>query len=514
MAWAESAPDLYKKGRSAESDGRLVEAYVFYSEAAVLDPSNPVYARHSRMIESLGVLPATSQAAEPAAAEPTGSAEDALIGSISPVEMEETQRLLPPPTPQFKSGAMTFDIRGDSKLVFEQIARNCGVELVWELDYQPTPPYHFTINDADCRTALRAAEESGNSFAVPISEHILQIARDTPQKRTELEPTVAKAIPIPERASVQEVQEVLTAIQQSLEIRRIVLDPLKRLIFMRDRAARVRAASVLLFQIVGYRPQIAMELDYLSVDKSRSLSWGTSIQNSFSLANFGGLLHSVASTPAGFTKFLTFGGGQTLFGIGIADALVTATATQSDAHTLLKTQIVALDGQPTTLHIGQKYPILTNGYFGQTEGTGTVYTPPPTFNFEDLGLVLKVTPVVHDMGEVTLDLDAEFKVLGSGTSNGIPIINDRKFQGKVRVRTGEWAVITGLISETNSRGYNGYAGVDRFPFLSAILGQNKRDKQVSDVVIVIKPHVIGTTPWEKTLRPVWVGTETRTLDLL
>jgi len=49
----------------------------------------------------------------------------------------------------------------------------------------------------------------------------------------------------------------------------------------------------------------------------------------------------------------------------------------------------------------------TNGYFGSTTGTGQVFAPPPTINFEDLGLVLKVTPHVHGVDEVSLDIDAE-----------------------------------------------------------------------------------------------------------
>ncbi len=90
-----------------------------------------------------------------------------------------------------------------------------------------------------------------------------------------------------------------------------------------------------------------------------------------------------------------------------------------------------LDGQAATLHVGSRYPIITNTYVGNTAGSvGTVYTPPPTVNYEDLGLVLKVTPSLHDGGEMTLDLDTEFKVLGAQTSSGIPIIANRKYHGE------------------------------------------------------------------------------------
>ena len=75
--------------------------------------------------------------------------------------------------------------------------------------------------------------------------------------------------------------------------------------------------------------------------------------------------------------------------------------------------------------------------------------------FEDLGLVLKVTPHIHGTDEVTLDVNAEFKLLGAASVDGIPVISSRKYESKTRVMTGEWAVLAGLMTSSEARTITG-----------------------------------------------------------
>src|ERR1019366_10527167 len=107
---------------------------------------------------------------------------------------------------------------------------------------------------------------------------------------------------------------------------------------------------------------------------------------------------------------MSVGGSSTVIASGITHAMAVATASKGSATTILKSEVVSLDGQAATLHVDQRYPIITKGYYGPSTGTGQTYSPPPTINYQDLGLVLKVTPSVHDDQEVTLDLESEFSI--------------------------------------------------------------------------------------------------------
>jgi Flp pilus assembly secretin CpaC len=144
-----------------------------------------------------------------------------------------------------------------------------------------------------------------------------------------------------------------------------------------------------------------------------------------------------------------------------------------------------------------------------TTGVQT-FTPPPTFTFEDLGLVLKVTPHVHDLDEVTLEVTAEFKVLGSSVLNGVPIIANTKYESKVRVSTGEWAVLAGLVTGTQMRNLSGFPGTLAIPFLHA----DMRSKDAGQTLIVLKPHLLNLPPSESVSKPAWVGTDTHVRSIL
>src|SRR5258706_14464900 len=109
------------------------------------------------------------------------------------------------------------------------------------------------------------------------------------------------------------------------------------------------------------RAQVEVDVEFLSVGNTSTLSYGLSLPTSATIVDFGTkfLNHPAASTGLNF--FALAGGGGTLLGMGIANAAAFATLSKSSADTVLRAEIVALDGQPATLHIDDRYPVTTSG---------------------------------------------------------------------------------------------------------------------------------------------------------
>jgi general secretion pathway protein D len=498
-----TAEQLFDQAKKAEHDGQTVRAYILYAEAAAADPTNYSYWERAQALRPMATLLNTSEKLpnpSPSDTDPT------LFARISDAELAEARRPLPPTQLKAADGRHDYDLTGDSKALWEQVAAALQLKLIFDTQYQPTRPFRFQLAAADYREVLRALETATGSFLSPVSERLIFVANDTTQKRTEFERTAAVVIPFFEGESVQELQEIATSVRGVMDTQKLTVDNTRHLILIRDRVTKVRLAQMLLEDLMRPRPQVAVDVEILTTDISSSLNYGLTLPTSFPLVSFLSKTNIMQSIPSGFTAFMGIGGGASLLGFGVTSAELFATVAKANSSTVLNAEIVSEDGQPATLHVGEKYPIITNEYIGNTAGTtGTIFAPPPTFNFEDLGLVLKVTPRIHGPDEVSLDIDAEFKVLGATTSNGIPVIASTKFESKVTVMIGEWAVLAGLMSVSEARTITG------IPIISAIplLRSNMLTRDDGQTVIVLKPHILVLPPTETPTWKAWTGSETR-----
>jgi len=428
-----------------------------------------------------------------------------VFGPLAEQELEEIRRLKPPPRLAGAPGRQNLTLTGDAKALFQQTAKTFGLDCVFDADYPSGPTLRLRIAEATYDEALHQLEAATGSFVVPVSERLFLVAKDTPQKRAEVEPTVAVGVPIPDPVTVQEAQELARTVQQAMEILRLVVDADNRLVYMKDRVSKVLPAQALFEQLAGCRAQVAVDLEMLEVDRTDMLSLGLSLPSEFPVAYLGGAFHSRPSVATDFSRMLVFGGGRTLLGFGLADARALANSTRSSARTLMRAQLRALDGSVASFHVGDRYPILSSAYLAGGYGG---FTMPPNFNFEDLGLTLKLTPRVHGLEEVSLELEAEFKVLGGQSFNGIPVISNRKLQSKVRLREGQWGVVAGLMNTSAARSVTGIAGLAGLPVLGRAFRQHTRNRESTEILLLLKPRLINPPP----LRPaplMYLGSEAR-----
>jgi general secretion pathway protein D len=510
----EVAMAIARKARRAEKAGKSAQAYIFYSEAAALQPRNRRYRSKMELLRTDATRqskPVPRVTAEPSSGElPPLPGE--VFDSLTARDLADARELQEPKRLQARPGRRDFAINDEPRKLFDQVAQAFGLETVYDGDYPFTEaPIRFHLSGADYREALNGLEAATGSFVIPLTPRLFMIAKDTPAKRNELEPTMALSIPVPQILTTQELTEMTQVVRQITNIEKIGWDTPQQRIVIRDRVSRVLPAKALLEQLFSYRPEVMIDLEFIQVASSDILKYGFTVTDTFSGIYLGQILHNVVSVPSGITNLLTFGGGRTLFGIGVAQAQAMFNQTTTSGNMLLEAQLRSVAGQPASLHVGEKYPVITGGYFGAVPPgqQGQVYAPPPSFTFEDLGLEMKITPFIHGMDEVTLKIESAFQVLTGQTINDIPVIGSRNMTSEVRLRNQEWAVLGGLISDSSSKSVAGFWGLAQMPLLGNLFKQTTRDREKNNLLIGIRPRLLSLPPDQMVTRALRVGSDAR-----
>lgn len=495
------AAALARAASKAQSSGQVVRAYLLYAEAAARDPRNESYRENRNALKPLadllskaGVQRAPDHAELMASVTPEDQQQP--LNRLTPEERQEQRELQPPPKLAVTGARHDFHLRGEEKNIFDTVTKAYGVGLVFDPLFQPQPDVQFDIQGADFKMAMTALTAATNTFIFPISTRAIFVASDTLQKREEYEPQVSASIPLPNTTDPKEVTEAANAVRIIFDLRHVSFDAGSRSVIIRDRLSRARSAQALLESLIRPRAQVALEVQILTLDDQSTLHYGLSLPTSFPLVNLGGLnsRQIITSIPQNFVNFLTFGGGATLFGIGLADAQAFAMASKSWTRNIYDTTVVVSSGETADIHIGDKYPIATSLYTGASQLASPLYAPAPEIQQVDLGVVLKLKPQLHANGDVSLDVQAQYQALGTLTFNTVPEILDREFKGSVRLHVGQWAVLAGLDTQSSTESHTGLPGLSEIPGLREVLSDVNRSHMNSQTLVLLKPHVLRDNP--------------------
>jgi hypothetical protein len=258
----------------------MAEAYLLYSEAAAMSPQNKTYWLRSQAVRTRAtleakVVPPVDAAADAAAAAPIEETPAPPIPVATPEDRAEVRRLLPPVELKAQPGTQDFDLKLDAKALFEKVGKAFGLDCLFDDDFQAGPSLRFQLTGVHYRDALHGLEAATGSFIVPITDRVFLVVKDTPQKRTEREPTAAIALRLPEATNPQDFNSIITAVQQAFAIEKVAFDTQNNSVILRDRVSKVIPARMMFEDLMGRARSGGGDSSWRSAATTRSRTGST-----------------------------------------------------------------------------------------------------------------------------------------------------------------------------------------------------------------------------------------------
>ena len=170
--------------------------------------------------------------------------------------------------------------------------------------------------------------------------------------------------------------------------------------------------------------------------------------------------------------------------------LARAFETDANANILSTPNLLTLDNEEAKVVIGQNVPFIT-GQYAQT-GTQTTPTPFQTIERRDVGLTLRVKPLITEGGTVRMTIFQEVSSLQEVTLTNAsgPITNKRALESNVLVDDGQIIVLGGLLQDSLSNGQDKVPLLGDIPGVGNLFRYESRKRSKTNLMIFLKPTVI------------------------
>jgi general secretion pathway protein D len=417
----------------------------------------------------------------------------------------------------------------DAKIVFDTIGKLAGLTIVYDPDF-PARRIPVDLNNVTLEQALEIVSLESKAFWKPVTENIIFVIPDQPQKRRDYEEQIVRTFYLSNTVQAQDLTEIVTGLRQLLDLKRIQQLNAQNAIIIRDSPDKLAIAEKMIRDIDKAKPEVVIQVQVLEarLDHMRNLGILPGQSASISVVPPGTTTTTTNGTntngtsTSNTTNILTLQNLAHLNGSAYSVTLpnFTANALLNDSSTKIiqNPEVRSVDGQPAKLRIGDRVPVATGSFqagvgVGSTAGSGFVNPLVNTqFQYIDVGVNVDITPRVHPNHEVSLKVSIEVSsVTGQSNIGGIqqPIISQRKIDHEIRLKEGEANILGGLVEKTDTKSINGWPGVGKIPLLRYLFSEDTRSYEDDEILIILTPRIVRMPDWTRAnLRPLYSGSET------
>jgi len=266
----------------------------------------------------------------------------------------------------------------------------------------------------------------------------------------------------------------------------VIPDPNTNSLIISTAPGNIDLVKNILDQLDKVPPQVMIKT--LIVETSLDKSDQAGFENKFSSAKIFG---EKGSTGVGSINFGLASASPALQGLdytlsaGDLSLFMNALTTDTRFNILSTPTIFTSNNSQAQINISQSIPYILSTTVDATTGAQSF-----NYAFEDVGIVLTVTPHITSNGYVTMDVDQSANDLQGYTSFNAPIVNQRTASTTVSVKTGETIVLGGIIRNQVTSTVNKIPILGDIPILGQLFRSTTKDNQKTELMVFLTPQVI------------------------
>jgi len=257
------------------------------------------------------------------------------------------------------------------------------------------------------------------------------------------------------------------------------------------------------------RPEIIVDVELLEVNRTKLQEYGLQLASPVASGTATGL-NGAATIDQGANATLNISAIRTLSQSDVLLANLPALyyrllKTDDNSRTLANPQLRTSDGVAATARFGDRVPVPVTTFAPIATG-GTPQQPVTSFNYENIGVNIDITPRTHHDDEVTLALKVAVTSLSGTGFGGLPTFGNREITTVIRLRDGETNMLAGLIRDDERKSLDGIPGLIDLPLVGRLFAHNTTSTTQTDIILTLTPHIIRVLDLQEAdLRPFRVG---------
>ncbi|WP_308632441.1 secretin N-terminal domain-containing protein [Massilia sp. YIM B02763] len=367
------------------------------------------------------------------------------------------------------------------KQIFEVIARHSGLNFLFDKDVKTDQRASVFLKNSTVEAAVFYLLMSNQLERQVMDGNTILIYPNVAAKQKEYQEMTVKTFYL----ANAEAKTIANTLKTILKSRDVVVDEKLNLVILRDTPEAVKLASQLIALQDVPEAEVMLDVEVLEVQRNRLLDLGVDWPTSLGFAP----LMNTTGGALTIDQLRLFNSSN----IGVTGISATATAakTDGDSQTLANPRIRVRNKEKAKVVIGDKLPTITT-----TISSGVGGFASESVNYVDVGLTLNVEPTIYLNNEVGIRISLEVSNLIDQieTKSGTTAyrIGTRSATTMLQLKDGENQVLAGLIKNEDRSSGTKLPGVGDVPVLGRLFGSSRDERNKTEVVLSITPHLIRT----------------------